>query len=88
MDSASPSPPLTMKYLIGSAFILILFTLGAAGFFMLRSGSAPGKPSVPKGNKMAKALALRVGLSVMVFALIWLSYSMGWIAPTGIPVRR
>ena len=35
---------------------------------------------------MARALAVRVGLSVAIFLLVLLSYWMGWIQPTGIPL--
>jgi hypothetical protein len=33
---------------------------------------------------MAKALAFRVGFSVLLFIFVLLSYWMGWIQPTGI----
>ena len=36
---------------------------------------------------MARALALRVALSVALFLIILLSWKMGWIQPTGLPVR-
>jgi hypothetical protein len=73
-----------MKYILITAFALILTALGAAGFFMLRGG----QEGTPKSKKMARALALRVALSALVFGLIWLSYWMGWLAPTGIPLHR
>jgi hypothetical protein len=37
---------------------------------------------------MARALALRVALSVALFVFILFSYWMGWIQPTGIPAGR
>jgi len=37
---------------------------------------------------MARALAVRVALSILLFAFILLSYWMGWIHPTGVPVGR
>jgi hypothetical protein len=73
-----------MKYLICVAFVLILGALGSAGLFMLRDG----RDGKPRTKNMARALAWRVGLSVTVFALILLSYAMGWIQPTGIPLGR
>jgi len=69
-----------MKYLICLAFVLILGALGSAGLFMLRDG----RDGKPRTKKMARALAVRVGLSITVFLLILLSYAMGWIHPTGI----
>jgi len=73
-----------MKILIGLAFVAILGALALAGLFMLRDG-ADGKP---RSGKMMRALALRVGLSVLLFAAILLSYAMGWIQPTGIPMGK
>jgi hypothetical protein len=37
---------------------------------------------------MARALAVRVGLSVALFLLILLSWAMGWVQPTGLPTGR
>lgn len=74
-----------MNYLVGIAFVLILGALAAAGVFMLRSGR---RGDDPKSRRMARALAVRVALSVSLFALIWLAHSLGWIQPTGIPVRH
>ena len=73
-----------MKYLVGIAFVFIIGALVAAGFFMMRGG----KGDAPKSRNMARALAVRVGLSILVFVLILISYQLGWIEPTGVPVRR
>ena len=72
-----------MKYLVGVAFVLILGALAAAGVFMLR-----GKSDPKKARHMARALAVRVGLSVALFLLVMLSWHMGWIQPTGMPLHR
>jgi hypothetical protein len=73
-----------MKYLIGAALVLIIGVLASAGVFMMRDGR-DGKPKSPN---MMRALALRVGLSVLLFLCILIAYKMGWIRPTGIPVER
>ena len=70
-----------MSYLVALAFLFIIASLAAALFFMLRGGS-PGTPD--KSKRMARALALRIGLSVLLFVCILLSWKMGWIHPTGI----
>lgn len=75
-----------MKFVILIAFIGILGALAAAGFFMLRSGRKDRGDE--KGAKMARALAVRVAVSVALFAIILLSWWMGWIEPTGLPVGR
>ena len=74
-----------MKTIIVLAFVAILAALASAGIFMVKRGSAD-EPS-PKG-RMARALAIRVGISVSVFLFVLLSYWMGWIEPTGLPVGR
>ena len=71
-----------MKSLIVIALLLVLAALASAGVFMLRKDE--GKAA--RDKKMARALALRVGLSVALFLFILLSWKMGWIAPRGIPV--
>ena len=76
-----------MKILIVVAFIAILAALAGAGLFMLRDGR-DGRDGKPKTGRMMRALALRVGLSVLLFASILLSFWMGWIQPTGIPIGR
>jgi hypothetical protein len=35
---------------------------------------------------MAKALAFRIGLSVVLFISILVSWQLGWIQPSGIPL--
>lgn len=72
-----------MKVFVLLAFIGILGALAAAGFFMLRRGDGPA----PRKDRMARALALRVGLSVALFLIILLSWKLGWIQPTGLPLR-
>jgi hypothetical protein len=69
-----------MKILIAIAFIAILAALASAGVAMLRDG----RDGKPKGKRMANALAIRVGLSVLLFLCILISYKLGWIQPTGI----
>lgn len=73
-----------MKYIIALAFVGILGALALAGIFMLRDG----RDGKPKTGGMMRALAFRVGLSVLLFTCILLSYWAGWITPTGIPLGR
>ena len=72
-----------MKILVAIAFIAILASLASALLYMMRPPRADGSPP-PKGN-MATALAFRVGLSIVLFLCVLLSWKMGWIQPTGIP---
>jgi hypothetical protein len=72
-----------MKFLIGIAFVAIIGALIFAGVAMVRDGR-DGKPKTPS---MMRALAVRVGLSVALFLCILLSYKLGWIRPTGLPLH-
>lgn len=72
-----------MNFIIAIAFVGILGALVAAGIFMFRNGS-----SKQRGPNMARALAVRVGVSIALFLFILLSYQMGWIEPKGLPLGR
>lgn len=80
-----------MKYVVMLAFVAIIGSLVAALIFMMR-GSGPTSEgqdashdeSLPRKGNMAKALAFRVGFSILLFLVILFSYWMGWIQPTGI----
>lgn len=73
-----------MSYLVAIAFLAILASLGAALVFMLRGG----QPQANKSRGMARALALRVGFSILLFLCILLAWKLGYIHPTGIPPGR
>ena len=87
-----------MTILISIAFLAILASLGAALFFMVRSGktddavnndstdTTDNKPKPASG--MAKALAFRVGISVVMFICVLISWKLGWIHPTGLPAGK
>jgi len=73
-----------MKYLITFAFVGIIGALAMAGVFMLRGG----RDGNTKRGIMMRALALRVALSVLLFACVLFSWWAGWIHPTGIPLGK
>ena len=73
-----------MKYLIGFAFVGIIGALTMAGVFMLRDG----RDGKAKSGNMMRALAVRVGLSVLLFACVLFSWWAGWIQPSGIPLGK
>jgi Protein of unknown function (DUF2909) len=74
-----------MKAVIVIALIAVLGALGSAGLFMLRR---PTDPDQPVDKRMAWALAVRVGLSIALFALVLLAWQLGWITPKGLPTGR
>jgi len=68
-----------MKFLVVLAFIAILGSLASALFFMLRGGQEG------KSGPMARALAFRVGFSILLFLCLLVAWKLGYIRPTGIP---
>lgn len=73
-----------MKILVGIAFLGILGSLGSALYYMMRNG----RDDKAKGSHMAWALALRVGLSVLLFLCILIAWQLGYLQPTGLPATR
>ena len=73
-----------MKYLVILAFIAIIGSLGSALFFMVRDG----RDGKAKTSNMARALAWRVGLSILLFVCILVAWKLGYIQPTGIPLKQ
>lgn len=74
-----------MKIIVAIAFIAILFSLGSALIYMMRGSAPPVEGQPPQKSNMATALAFRVGLSIILFICVLVSWKMGWIQPTGIP---
>ena len=73
-----------MKWIIVVGLIAVLAALASAGVFMLRkpddNASGPRRDA-----RMARALAVRVALSVALFVFILVAWKLGWISPSGIP---
>jgi len=61
------------RFIIIATLVFILWSLGTALYHM---SSKKGDP-----KKMARALTIRIALSVALFLFIILSYAMGWIEP-------
>jgi len=75
-----------MKFVIVVALIGVLAALASAGIFMLRKPTDKGAADDEAPDKrMARALTVRIGLSVALFLFILLAWKLGWISPTGIP---
>jgi hypothetical protein len=69
-----------MTYLIALAFVAILASLAFALFIMMKGSKGPGN--------MARALTIRISVSVVLFLCILLAWKLGYIHPTGIPAGR
>jgi predicted small integral membrane protein len=76
-----------MKFVIVIALIAVLGALAGAGFFMLRK-SDDSQNGERRDKRMARALTLRVAMSIALFLFILLSWTLGWISPSGIPTGR
>ena len=68
-----------IKILIIVTLFAIVISLGSA-LFHLSKGKGDSK-------KMARALTIRVGLSVLLFILLMVAWYNGLISPTGMPGR-
>ena len=62
-----------MRYVVVALLLLIIASLGSALLFMLKRRDDP--------QRMAKALALRVGLSVFLFVLLMVGWMLGLWQP-------
>ncbi len=69
-----------IKLLIVAVLIAIVASLGSALFHLSRSGG--------DSKKMARALTVRVGLSVALFILLMLAYYFGLISPNEVRPDR
>jgi len=78
---------LVMKIVIALVFLGILASLGSALFFMMRNGPDSEKGRAKSGG-MARALTVRIGLSVVLFLCVLLAWKLGYIQPGGLPVGK
>ncbi|HMN22304.1 MAG TPA: twin transmembrane helix small protein [Ottowia sp.] len=74
------------QWLVALAFVGILASLASALVFMMRSSDEEGQEDSDRrrADRMFRSLALRVGLSVLLFLCILLAWKLGWIQPTGL----
>ncbi|WP_295952424.1 twin transmembrane helix small protein [Rhodoferax sp.] len=73
-----------MTYLALVAFAAIFASLGAALYFMLKGGGKTEDEQAAKSGRMAKALAFRIGFSIVLFICILVGWKLGYLHPTGI----
>ena len=64
-----------IRYLILAGLLAIVLSLGSALVHLVR-GKGDSK-------KMARALTIRVGLSILLFVLLLVAWWLGWIQPHG-----
>lgn len=76
-----------MKIVLVVALLGVLVALAGAGLMMLKRPGKPRRPGDPADARMARALAIRVAISVALFVLILLAWQLGWISPQGVPLQ-
>ena len=69
-----------MKYLVIQAIQALQGRQGSARYVMMQDG----RDGKPKTSNMARALAFRVGFSIVLFLCVLLAWKLGYIQPTGI----
>ncbi|MCF6252152.1 MAG: twin transmembrane helix small protein [Methylococcaceae bacterium] len=72
---------MSIKLFFIIAFILILISLGSALFHLVTHTEQD------QSKKTAKALTFRIGLSLVLFIMIYIAYVTGMIKPHGIGAR-
>lgn len=72
---------MTVKIVAIVIFIAILASLGSALFHLVKRGDAE------QSAKTAKALTYRIGLSLVLFILLFIAFASGLLKPSGIGSR-
>lgn len=55
---------------------MILFSLGSGLYYLVRDRS--------RSDRVVKALTWRIGLSLLLFVLLFVAFALGWIKPHGV----
>ena len=69
---------MAIKILIVLFLITIVYSLGSALIFLVKDHG--------EGDRTVKRLTWRIGLSLVLFLLLWLAHYLGWIEPHQGPV--
>jgi hypothetical protein len=65
-----------VKIIVIAGLIAVIASLFSGLYFLYRDRG--------RGERMVKALALRVALSATLVIFLVVAYKLGWIAPTGL----
>lgn len=66
-----------MKLVILFFLVVIIYSLGSALFYLARDRKNDEK-------RVVKALSWRIGLSLLLFFLLFIAFALGWITPHSI----
>ncbi len=67
-----------IKFIIVLFLLTILYSLASSFFFLVRDKG--------EGDRTVRRLTWRIGLSLLLFVLLWGAHSMGWIQTNSGPV--
>lgn len=62
-----------IKVIIVFFLLSILFALGSALYFLIKDQGS--------SERIVKALTWRIGLSLVLFILLFIAYAFGWLVP-------
>jgi hypothetical protein len=65
---------MAMKILIVLFLLTILYSLASSFFFLIFDKG--------QGDRTVRRLTWRIGLSLVLFLMLWGAYQMGWIEPS------
>ena len=63
-----------IKWLVLAIFFAIILSLVSAMLSLVRDHTGASRG-------MVRALSVRVGLSIFLFIVLWMTWKMGWIEP-------
>ncbi len=67
-----------VKMIIILFLLIIMYSLGSALYYLTHERNKAD------ATRVVKALTWRIGLSLLLFILLFGAYSMGWIHPHGV----
>lgn len=70
-----------IKTLVIVVFLAIIVSLGSALFHLVK------RPDGEQSQKTARALTFRIGLSLLLFVMLFIAYATGLLQPHGIGAR-
>ncbi|HEY5774736.1 MAG TPA: twin transmembrane helix small protein [Xanthomonadales bacterium] len=68
-----------VKAVIVFFLVIILYSLGSAFVFMVKDKG--------EGERTLQRLMWRIGLSLFLLLLLYVMFQLGWIEPSGGPIR-
>jgi putative copper export protein len=66
-----------VKAIVILFLLIILYSLGSAMFYLVRDKKSDD-------TRVVKALTWRIGLSMLLFILLFVAFGLGWITPHSI----